>query len=54
MNLNEMIQVVVVGLCSGVGSSLGNYFINKAFIRQIEKIKIITEDEKHGTETRPS
>jgi hypothetical protein len=39
--------MVLAGLFTGLGSALGNYFANKTFIKQLDKIKIpVKEYEK--------
>jgi hypothetical protein len=38
LSIEEMLQVVVIAFCSGIGSAVGNYFVQRAFVRQVEKI----------------
>jgi len=46
MTIDDMVQIIIVGLCTGIGSSLGNYITNKMLIRQIEKIQIVPDVKK--------
>jgi hypothetical protein len=39
LNLDTLFGLVVGGACTGLGSALGNYFAQRAFIRNLEKIK---------------
>ena len=34
----NVLELVMTGLCVGVGSALGLYFANKGLIKQLEKI----------------
>lgn len=38
MDLTTFIQIGIVGICTGFGSAIGNYFAQKSFIRYLEKI----------------
>jgi hypothetical protein len=38
LGIEEMIQIVIIAFCSGIGSAIGNYFVQRAFIRKIEKV----------------
>jgi len=37
--MNEYLQLIVNGLCSGLGCSIGTYFAARIFIRQIESVE---------------
>ena len=34
-----LLGLVIGGACTGLGSAIGNYFAQRAFIRHLEKIK---------------
>ena len=40
INVDSILGMVVGGACTGLGSAVGNYFAQRAFIRHLEKIKI--------------
>jgi uncharacterized protein YneF (UPF0154 family) len=39
LSLDSMLQIIIVGICTGVGSSIGTYFVNRGLIKHLEKIK---------------
>lgn len=39
MNWDTIIGLVIGGGCTGLGSAMGNYFAQRAFIKHLEKIK---------------
>lgn len=45
--MNDYIQIVVVGLCTGVGSAMGNYIVQKSLIHNLEKINKQLTSENH-------
>ena len=38
LSLEELFQVVIVAFCAGMGSSVGNYLIQRTLIRHFEKV----------------
>jgi len=38
LTVDTLIQIVVVGICTGFGSALGNYLAQRSFIKHIDKI----------------
>jgi hypothetical protein len=48
--VNEYLQLIVNGLCSGLGASVGTYFATRVFIRQIESVekRLKNGSEKNG------
>lgn len=36
--MSDYLQIVIVGLCTGVGSAIGNYMVQKSLIHNLEKI----------------
>jgi hypothetical protein len=39
VDLESLLMLVVAGVFTGLGSALGNYFAQRAFIRNLEKVK---------------
>jgi hypothetical protein len=39
LNLDSLLGLVIGGACTGLGSALGNYFAQRAFLRHLDKIK---------------
>lgn len=39
LDFDTIIVMVTTGLFTGLGSALGNYFAQRAFIKHLEKIK---------------
>ncbi len=39
LSLDALLALVVGGACTGLGSALGNYMAQRAFIKHLEKIK---------------
>lgn len=37
-NMNDYLQIIIVGLCTGIGSAIGNYMVQKSLIHNLEKI----------------
>jgi hypothetical protein len=42
-NIDLYIGLIITGLCTGLGSAIANYFVNKHLIERIENIK-----KRHG------
>ena len=39
MNFDTILGLIIGGACTGLGSALGNYAAQRAFIKHLEKIK---------------
>jgi hypothetical protein len=39
LNLESLIMLAIAGVFTGLGSAIGNYFAQRAFIKHLEKIK---------------
>jgi len=37
LTLDALLMLVIGGACTGLGSAVGNYFAQRAFIRHLEK-----------------
>jgi hypothetical protein len=46
ISLYMLFQLIIVGLCTGIGSAVGNYFAHWAFIRRLEKVGNSQSDAK--------
>jgi recombination DNA repair RAD52 pathway protein len=40
IDVDSLVQVAIVGIFTGFGSSLGNYLAQRSFIRHLEKISL--------------
>ena len=36
--MNEYVQIVVIGMCTGIGSAIGNYLVQKSLVHNLEKL----------------
>lgn len=37
--MEDTLSLIVIGLCTGLGSALGNYLANRGIIGYLEKVK---------------
>jgi len=38
MNLTDYLSLIIVGVCTGLGSAIGNFLAQWSFIRHIDKL----------------
>jgi len=36
----EVLELIIAGLCTGIGSAIGNYLANRGFIKYMEKVNL--------------
>jgi hypothetical protein len=48
VDYGDVLQLIIIGLSTGIGSSLGAYIVNKSLVKTIERIMSLKNNTNNG------